>query len=82
MLPAVLALTTLSACATSPGRVATAIPRDCESLARPVAAPGVKAGDDPRVVLARTYRALALANRNLNDARACQEKVRRGFAER
>lgn len=81
MLPAVLALTTLSACATS-GSVPTAIPRDCENLARPVAVPSVQAGDDPRVVLARTYRALALANRNLNDTRACQQKVRKGFGER
>lgn len=53
---------------------------EAPSWLAPVAVPSIRAGMDARVVLARTYTALALANGRLGEGRDWYAGVRDGVA--
>lgn len=77
-------MTMCGACADSnrigaPG-LAVAVPAACERILVAVPAPAMNAGDDARVVLARTRGALSLANARIAKSRACFTDVRSRFA--
>lgn len=60
--------------------VTRALPPTDQVVARPVAVPKVRAGDDARVVAVRMRGALGVANKGLDDTARRYEAVRQTFA--